>query len=304
LLVFLVIAGSYLALLWNNQEFQSVVLNREIKSRLPGLAEEFEPVYLYAGWLLGRIAPWPFVACAGLILSRRRPEWKPALSAASWAVGIFIFLSLLPSKRHDFLLPVYPPIFMLAGLGIKYVTDPPLEGVRKWAVWTAVALLIFLPAAMPFLMKHKWTVWVWMSAGGSFGCGVMAALRIRKQPARALLWICAGLIIVNGLYNHGMGNSHPIDFYEKLRTFTARVRQHTAHEPLIVWNTHPLIPYELGLHERFLELEDLKRKQPKWLITETKLAGEIQGATGWRLSGEAALLLREKKVDVQLYRID
>jgi 4-amino-4-deoxy-L-arabinose transferase-like glycosyltransferase len=305
LLVFLVIAGSYLALLWNNQQFQSVVLSGEIKSRLPGLAEEYEPLYLYVGWLLGRIPPWPFVACAGLILSRRRPEWKSALSVASWALGIFIFLSVLPSKRHDFLLAVYPPIFMLAGLGMRYVADSPLVGVRKWAVWIAIALLVFSPAFMPFFMRHKWTVWVWLAAGGSFGCGVMAAISVREKLARALLWICAGLIIVNGLYNHGMGNTHPVGLYHKLSAFTARVRQHTDHERVLVWNTHPLISYELGLHEHFIKLEDLKSNRPKWLITEAKSTGEIQQATGWRLTEEAApLLLPVKKVDAHLYRVD
>jgi len=79
--------------------------------------------------------------------------------------------------------------------------------------------------------------------------------RIRKELAQALLWVCAGLIIVNGLYNHGMGNSHPPDHYEKLSAFTAQVRQLTNHSPMLVWNTHPLISYELGLHEHFIALE-------------------------------------------------
>jgi 4-amino-4-deoxy-L-arabinose transferase-like glycosyltransferase len=307
LLVFLAIAGSYLALVWNNQLFQDAVWNGEIKSRLPGLAKGFDPLYLYVGWLLGRIAPWPFVAFAGLIVSRRRPEWTSALSVASWALGIFIFLSLLPDKRHDYLLPVYPPIFMLAGLGIKYVTDSPPEGIRKWAVWTAVALLVFMPAVMPFVISQRWTVWIWISAGGLFGCGVTAAISIRKNLARALQWICAGLIILNGLYNHGMGNSHSLGFYEELSAFTARVRQQTNHKPLLVWNTNPLISYQLGMHEHFIELEDLKRERPEWLITEEKFAGDVQRATGWRLSEETApLLIRDRFTDVaaHLYRVD
>jgi len=307
LLVFFVIVGSYLALMWNNQQFQSVVISGEIKSRLPGVAKKFDPFYLYVVWLLSRIAPWPFVALAGLVASRRRPEWTSTLSVAAWALGILIFLSILPDKRHDYLLPLYPPIFILTGLGLRYVTDSPLEGIRKWAVWIAVALLVLLPAVLPFLMHQKWTVWVWLSAGGSFGCGVMAAIRIRKDLSRALLWICAGLIIVNGLYSHGMGNSHPLDHYEKLSVFTAQVRQHTNHEPLLIWKTHPLVSFEMGLHEPFIELEDIKRKRPKWLITEAKYAGEIQRATGWQLSEEAEpLLIRDRftRVEAHLYRVD
>ena len=305
-LIFTAIAGWWLASVWNMPQFRNVVLIEELGSRVPGLGSEVDAFYYYVPLLFARIAPWSLVAMITLLAAQKRLEWQHARFVALWALGMFVFLSFIPVKRHDLLLPVYPPVFILAGLGLHYFTESQAVKTFKWLVWALAVPLIVLPGVFPLLMKPHVTPLLWVMAFAVCGCGAAAALCARKPSSAAIVWLCAGAIIIHGLYHHGLGNSHPVDLYARLEKFTAPVKEDATHGKVVVWGTHPLVSYELSLHQRIGNAGDLKKYKPEWLITEASRADEVRKDTGWSLTEKEAFVSRAKfaKIDARLYHVD
>ncbi len=304
-LLFLIIAGAWLAAMWNQPQFQSVVIGQELSARIPGVAHEVDPFYYYVPLLFQRIAPWSLVAIVTLFFALKRVEREKAIFCAFWALSMLVLLSLVPEKRHDLLLPVYPPIFILAGLGLRYFTEPALSRHGGWILWPVSAALIFFPALVPFLLKGNSSAWVLIFISMACLLGIMAAFQTRRKSATAIVWACAGIIVFHGLYYHGVANRRPIDLYERLEAFTAPVKQDARRGEVLVWREHPLMSYELGLSRPDGDLSGLAEEKPRWLITERALAPEIEKATGWRLTEKAALTVNERftKIDARLYEV-
>ena len=304
--VFCLIVGTYIAVVWGNPQFQEVVIKQELIARTPGMANHFDPVYNYFIWLFSRIAPWPIIAIAAPFFARHRPERQSVNFVALWALGILVFMSALPDKRHDYLLALYPPIFILAGLGMRYLTEFYETRGYRWITLSLAGVLILVPGLMPFFMKQGTTVWIWLLSFVASCCGLLMVWHTQKKYRFALVWLCAGLIIMNGLYHYGLGNTHPIHLFEELRAFTTGVKSTVNEDQLRVWHSHPLISYELGIHQHVYNLKDLDTEpHPKWLITETKLADQIERVTGWRLQEQSSLVMKERysRIDARLYRV-
>jgi hypothetical protein len=304
--VFCLIVGIYIAVVWRNPQFQEVAIKQELIARTPGMANHFDPVYNYFIWLFSRIAPWPIIAITGLFFARHRPERQSVNFVALWALGILGFMSALPDKRHDYLLALYPPIFILAGLGMHYLTGLYETRGYRWVTLSLAGILILVPVLMPFLMKQEVTAWIWLLSLVASCCGLLTVWYTQKKYRFALVWLCAGLIIMNGLYHYGLGNTHPIHLFEELRAFTTGVKSTVNEDQLRVWHSHPLISYELGIHQHVYNLKDLNTEpHPKWLITETKLADQVERATGWELQEQSSLVMKERysRIDVRLYRV-
>ncbi len=270
------------------------------------MAKHFDPVYKYFIWLFSRIAPWPIIAIAALFFARRRPERLSVNFVALWALGIIVFMSALPDKRHDYLLALYPPIFMLAGLGMHHLTGLYETRGYRWVTLSLAVVLMLAPVLMPFLMKQEATAWIWLLSLTASCCGLLTVWYTQKKYKIAPVWLCAGLIIMNGLYHYGLGNTHPIHLFEQLRVFTTGVKSTVNEDQLRVWHSHPLISYELGIHQHVYSLKDLNTEPyPKWIITETKLADQVERATGWQLQEQSSLVMKERysRIDARLYRV-
>jgi hypothetical protein len=226
---------------------------------------------------------------------------------ALWALGIFVFLCALPDKRHDYLLALYPPVFLLAGAGMHYLTGLYETRGYRWVTLSLAGVLILVPVLMPFLMKQKMTAWIWLLSLVASCFGLLAVWYTRKKNTIALVWLCAGLIIMNGFYNYGLCNTNPaIHLYEELRAFTTEVKRTVNDDQLRVWHSHPLISYELGIHQHIYNLKDLNTEpHPKWLITETNLIDQVERDTGWRLQEQYSLIIKERfsPIDTRLYRV-
>ena len=305
-LVFIAIAGGWLLLVWDKPLFREVVLSEELAARVPGMAKKADPFYYYLPLLFVRIAPWTLLAIAALWNARKKPDWRNSQFLMWWALGMLILLSLVPEKRHDLLLPVYPPIFILAGLGIRYLTEPTVSNWLSWITWFFAAVLILLPPAALFLMKGVLTPWVWLMPAMAAMSGIVAVFIFKSRSKKAFIMVCLGLVIAHGLYHFGLGNNHPLHLYADLKEFTAPIRDASRNGEVLVWKTHPLISYELGIHRQDGNLEDLKNEKLKWLITEEPLAEKIIDATGWRLKEHSSFIKKERfaKINARLYAVE
>lgn len=307
IVAFCLIVGIYLAVVWRNPQFQEVVINEELLARTPGIAKHFDPVYKYFIWLFSRISPWPIIAIAAPFFARNRPERLSVNFVALWALGIFVFLCALPDKRHDYLLALYPPVFVLAGAGMHYLTGLYETRGYRWVTLSLAGVLILVPVLMPFLMKQKMTAWIWLLSLVALCCGLLTVWYTRKKNTIALVWLCAGLIIMNGFYNYGLCNTNPaIHLFWELRAFTTEVKSTVNDDQLLVWHSHPLISYELGIHQHSYNLKDLNTKpHPKWLITETNLVEQVERETGWQLQEQYSLIIKERfsPIDARLYQV-
>jgi|GEM_PF-1229491 len=312
LLVFLALSLTWLALVWQAPGFQEKVVGGQVLRRLPLAGQAQDPWYLYFTWLLARIAPWPLVALAAVLLARRRPEAGPAALVGLAALALLLFLSLVGVKRHDLLLPVYPAVFILAGLGLRYLTEPPWARPLLWLIRALGLAFLALPLALPLsllmngprIMTRPVTLLT-----GSFlalaGLAGLAALWLaRRGPSPALIPLLAGLIIIHGLYPHGLANPHPVGDYLRLRAFTRDLRGPAQKGEVLVWGARPLIWYELGLHGRPRFPAELKGDPPRYLVLGPGRAEVVRLATGWRLKELAALKLdRYQENEARLYAV-
>jgi len=96
-------------------------------SQLPGRGLEVEetastsPWWTYLPRFFGDFFPWSLLLpAAGLHLWKTRSEWlrtkdrSTIVFLLAWAVGQIVLLTALPTKRADYLLPIYPAAALLA----------------------------------------------------------------------------------------------------------------------------------------------------------------------------------------------
>ena len=299
----LALAGAWLALVWNAPGFQETVMAGEVGRRVPLVKGMEDPVYLYFAWLPARIAPWPLVAAAGLWLARKRPERGAAFFLGLWALVWLIMLSLVGVKRPDLILPVYPAVFVLAGLGLAYLfPDRPSRAVL--GVCAALgAVLALLPLSTPWLMKASPTPAYLLLCAASVAAGLTALALARKGTALVVLPLLAGLIVFHGLHHHGLSNRYPLGAYDRLKAFLKPLRAEAAQGLVRAYEVHPLISYELGIHVP--DQVPLLANSPRWLIIRPERLSRVRAATGWRLTKQAELRgLKYGRAKVDLYRVE
>jgi 4-amino-4-deoxy-L-arabinose transferase-like glycosyltransferase len=291
LVVFLALSLAWLGLVWQAPGFQERVVGDQVLRRLPLVGQAQDAWYLYLTWLLARIAPWPLVALFAFFKARTRPESGPALRVGLAGLALLLFLSLVGVKRHDLLLPVYPAVFILAGLGLKYLIEPPLDRTMVWLIRVLALVLVALPLIRPLIMSGPMTPLAGFFLVLTGLAGLLALWMTRRGPVQALIPLLAGLVLVHGLYPHGLANPHPVGEYALLREFAAPLRGPAQKGEVLLWGAPPLIWYELGLHGRPRHPVELKADSPRYLVLGPNRAEVVRIATGWRLKELAALKL-------------
>jgi 4-amino-4-deoxy-L-arabinose transferase len=92
-------------------------LGRETVAKFEGHMGKVEPVWAYAVGILHRLAPWSFVAIAGLVRVLRRPSVAAPLErlAACWVVFPLLLLSAAAGKNMRYVVPLIPGFAILSG---------------------------------------------------------------------------------------------------------------------------------------------------------------------------------------------
>ena len=302
LAVFLVVAGLWVWSVWDAPGFRETVVGRELGRRVPLASGMEDPVYLYFTWLLARVAPWPLIALAGLWPARKRPERREAFFLGLWALTWLIMLSAVGVKRADLILPVYPAVFVLAGLGLAYLFHPGPGRAARIVSAVLGLVLALLPLSTPWLMNQPPTAVYWLFCVGSAAAGLAVLYLARQGSALVLVPLLAGLIIFHGLHHHGLANRYPLNAYARLAGFLQPLKQAAAGGEVRAWKVHPLISYELGIHVP--DRIPLAETRPKWVIIEPKRKKEVQEALGRSLTRKADLTgLKYGGTKVALFRV-
>jgi 4-amino-4-deoxy-L-arabinose transferase-like glycosyltransferase len=92
-------------------------LGRETVAKFEGHMGKVEPFWAYAVGILHRLAPWSFVAIAGLVRVLRRPSVAAPLErlAACWVVFPLLLLSAAAGKNMRYVVPLIPGFAILSG---------------------------------------------------------------------------------------------------------------------------------------------------------------------------------------------
>jgi len=267
--IFAIVAGGWLLAVWNNADFQKVVLHDEMVQHFDPFREGSWRVYFPLLYVLARIAPWPLIAIAAVPAARGRKEWPNVKFLSIWALVFLVTFCLFPTKRHDYVFPVYPVIFILAGIGLKYLVEGRPGKVADWvicgmAVLLAASVLFFSSQAN--ILAIALLIVILASAAG-------AILMSRKHKMASLTFIAAGLIVASGFYQYWTGPEDRFP-YEALQNFAAAAKRKVKDEKLLVFMCNPLVSYELGLHQR-----DLSPERPA--LDERAYESELQKRSDW-----------------------
>jgi len=298
-------AGVWLAAVWQDPQFQHTVLRGELADRLASGGSRSKPFWYYVPLLLGRIAPWPLVAAGAVVVARRRRDerWPEVLLAALWFGVFFVLFSAIPAKRHDLLLPVYPPVFMLAGLGLHYLTG---ATGRRWTALLVGALVLGASAGVVAVaVRSGGGARFAAAAAGTVVCGGAALwVFVRGRQQTALVLALLALTAMTAV--ESWSASAETRAYAKLREFVEPVRAAAGAGQVAVWQAHPLVSYVLGLHQRGLDLPGVMAggsASPRWVLAGKPLPAGVETASGPTLVPEGTLTVKGQGLDVTLYRV-
>jgi hypothetical protein len=234
---------------------------------------------------------------------RRRDErWRDVLFVALWFAAFFAFFSAIPAKRHDLLLPVYPPVFMLAGLGLHWLTT---EGSRRWTTLLTWALVLAATAGVVAVaVRNGGQPRFVVAATGIAACGLGALWLLVRDRLAAL---AAALLALTAMTAVESWSANPeTRAYARLREFVEPVRAAARAGRVAVWQAHPLVSYELGLHQRELDLSGAlaaRPAAPSWLIAGKPLPEVVLSAAGATALPQARLEVKGQGLDVTLYQL-
>lgn len=302
--VLALIAGAWLTSVWQEPQFRETVLRGEVADRLAAGGRRSRPFWYYVPLLFGRIAPWPLVA-AGAVLAawRRRDErWRDVLCVLAWFAVLFLFFSAIPAKRHDLLLPVYPPVFLLAGLGLRDLAAP--QG-RRWLTLLVWGLAVAAAAGAAVLAARNSGGFRFVALGTGVAASGVAAIGLLAAHRRAALALALGSLAVMVAAESWLETPETLA-YRRLTEFVSPIRAAARAGAVAVWEAHPLVSYVLGLHQRRLDLATVLRngrRAPSWVVAGRPLPQDPPWAAAASLNPQARLCIEGQGVDVTLYRV-
>lgn len=294
-----VLCSVWLLAAWQMPRFEHTVIRWQLGERMAD-PEKARSFFYYVGHLLTRIAPWPALAAIGYWMSRRRNEATNSQFVLIWLVLSFALLSVIPVKRHDHLMPIYPAVFLLSGLGLRYLVEPVLTVQSFWVMYPLSAALVVAPILFPW--AHSTSLIAMLS--GAFLCGAASSWCFYQRQRISLAVIAAGLICLHGVYHHGLLRSDRAD-YNQILAFVDQVRHKVPPEDkVVVFFAHPLIAYELDQHVKLQDPPELLAAQPQWVIMPDYFCDRIAEENHWRLTPQADMTILPREDRATLYRVE
>jgi 4-amino-4-deoxy-L-arabinose transferase-like glycosyltransferase len=135
-----------------------------------------EPIWYYIPRLFIDLFPWSLILPAAITAAVREtfrntatcsrsaaetPLQSPARFVLAWTAGMFVFLSLVRFKRHDYLLPLVPGLALLiAGYWDRLLVRGVRDAEWRWAqrLGTAIALSVGCVAVAVLALRHPGAV--------------------------------------------------------------------------------------------------------------------------------------------------
>ncbi len=128
----------------------STMIYQETVGRLSGseaIQIHRKPVFYYIPQIFGGMAPWslflPFAIGYGVKHLRHDSSWQFCAIALT---ALFLFLSLFPGKRGDYLLPLYPmgAVILAVFFSRFSARDSQIKGGISFPVWIIIGVMILL----------------------------------------------------------------------------------------------------------------------------------------------------------------
>jgi 4-amino-4-deoxy-L-arabinose transferase-like glycosyltransferase len=115
------------------------------------------PFYIYVPQMLVATAPWTGLFVLGLIWGIRDWRLQPAPRAALLWVGVILVpLCLIGNKQNHYLVPLAPPLAMLAAYAVCRGMDAATREGRtaRWVVGITIAISFFAPVGVYWMARH------------------------------------------------------------------------------------------------------------------------------------------------------
>lgn len=302
LVIFGVIVVTWLMMVMRIPDFHESVLHNELARRLPGATFKSKPFYYYFSHLFVRVAPWSAVAVLGAYYSfRKRDDWTRVRFLVGWATAYFLFFSVIPSKRHDLLLPVYPVVFMLTGYVLQKWGAPGFTKQTRWLITAGGLCLVGFGGyiVMTVGLSTAGIIALFAASGG-----VVTVIATRKESLAVLHAFAVASVLGHGVYFHWANIDSRVD-YAEFTSFISEVKSHIGDNHVVVYHAHPLISYELNLHEEFPDLRDLLDRSPQWLIAPQAEVPIVESWTRWKLHPVSEIDFHGlRAIDATLYRVE
>ncbi|MFQ5450809.1 MAG: ArnT family glycosyltransferase [Nitrospinaceae bacterium] len=268
----LVLAPLAMVLVWfaagaaeGGQPFLNMI-HQETLGRLTGNASiqiHRKPFYFYIPQIFLGLAPWslflPVVLWAGFRIHRKDSRWQ--YPAAAFTV-LFVFLSLVPGKRGDYLLPLYPMAALLIAHFFSrstFETQRLSNGLKRttrvFVVLNVILGLLFILASLiphippeklfgflsgkdqwmtGLLIERHFPAWPWLAAAAGvmflFAGGLTLALG-KNSPlgvwGGVTGWALLILITVHGPV------ARVVNQYSSLKPFARQVASTVGQNPLL-----------------------------------------------------------------------
>lgn len=161
LLAFAAIIAAWVVPLWlaTDPVYHNELFFKQSAGRIANAWNHEAPFWYYLYDFPAEFMPWtPLLALGVFALIRFRPMATRSASTLllAWTVPTFIFLSVVQSKRGNYLLPLYPAFALLASLGLNELLQLGGVWVRRVRVvaWIGLGILglaTLAVAASPFI---------------------------------------------------------------------------------------------------------------------------------------------------------
>ncbi|MGD0999338.1 MAG: phospholipid carrier-dependent glycosyltransferase [Candidatus Brocadiia bacterium] len=133
-----------------------------------GRAQHAQPAWFFIPWIVAGILPWTALAPAAIIGLGKEKLKDPLIRfALCWLVFPFLFFSVCSGKLPTYILPCFPPLALLIGVGLHRYFD---QGRGKAFVAGAWAVILLLDVAMVAIVAVSAT-------GGEILAGPLAEAR-------------------------------------------------------------------------------------------------------------------------------
>ena len=233
---------------------------------------------------------------------RHRPGFKPALFLAVWIVVIFVFFSASHSKLPGYIIPLYPPLALLAGLALA-----DMDGASfRWQVAALLALTTIGLLASPYVaglgsdpsaLASYRSFAVWLAAGCALATAGLVGtwLLNRRDATRAIaayalsVFVLLSVVLSGhesfGRVSSGVGLVAPLEAVLEpgMPIYSVRLLDHTL--PFYLRRTTVMV-------ESPDELEFGVGQEPaKWLPTLDAFVRE------WRSPRKAAAVMTHETFD-------
>ena len=144
---------------------------------------------------------------AKLAWDRRRAGGEPARDSWDmllwWCLGMFLVLNIAGSEDNQYLLPLLPPLAVLAGLFVEHtwlgLRAPRLALPVLWMFGAASCAAVVAVPLLPWLMRGAFSPWDAAACAGAALAGACALAALARGNARLFWMRMAGLSILAGI---------------------------------------------------------------------------------------------------------